>query len=201
MKSFLSFLLIVTIGVSPVLTRGQSTAQDQDEVIRFRSNEVRLDVVVKDKKGRPIRDLKAADFEVLEDGVAQKVESFRFVTRETNSAKTETKDDKVTAAPATTTAPRPRSAPTVTALVFDRLSPQARYLARKSWPCLCAGRMCRRRVHRRLWNRSEPAHDSELHRRLAVNKRRSRKSDGHRDLNICFRRRKNCARTRIGVLL
>jgi VWFA-related protein len=133
MKQFLSLFLIVTTGLSSALTRGQTPAQDQDEVIRFRSNEVRLDVVVKDKKGRPIRDLKAADFEILEDGVSQKVESFRFVTRETNPAKTDPKDNNVAAAPGTTsTAPPGRSTPTVTALVFDRLSPEARSLARKA---------------------------------------------------------------------
>ena len=65
MKQFLSLLLIVTIGFSSLLTRGQTPVQDQDDVIRVRSNEVRLDVVVKDKKGRPIKDLKATDFEVL----------------------------------------------------------------------------------------------------------------------------------------
>jgi hypothetical protein len=73
MKSFLSLLLIAAIGL-------QAVSQEQDEVIRVRSNEVRLDVVVKDKKGRPIKDLKASDFEILEDGVPQKVESFRLVT-------------------------------------------------------------------------------------------------------------------------
>src|ERR1051325_7340264 len=76
MKSFLSLLIIAAIGL-------QAVSQEQDEVVRVRSNEVRLDVVVKDKKGRPIRDLKASDFEILEDGVPQKVESFRFVSRET----------------------------------------------------------------------------------------------------------------------
>src|SRR6478672_473763 len=85
MKTFLSLLLVVSIGFSPVLTRGQTPARDQDDVVRVRSNEVRLDVVVKDKKGRPIKDLKQADFEVLEDGVPQKVESFRFVTREASA--------------------------------------------------------------------------------------------------------------------
>ena len=73
MKSFLSLLLIAAIGL-------QAVSQEQDEVIRVRSNEVRLDVVVKDKKGRPIKDLKASDFEILEDGVPQKVESFRSAT-------------------------------------------------------------------------------------------------------------------------
>ena len=134
MKTFLSLLLIVSTGFSPVLTRAQTPAQDQDDVVRVRSNEVRLDVVVKDKKGRPIRDLKAGDFEVLEDGVAQKVESFRFVSREAAPAGTETKNDKVAGntTGTTTSAPSPRSTPTVTALVFDRLSPEARSLAKKA---------------------------------------------------------------------
>ena len=40
MKSFLSLLLITAIGL-------QAVSQEQDEVIRVRSNEVRLDVKVK----------------------------------------------------------------------------------------------------------------------------------------------------------
>src|ERR1044072_7089472 len=94
MRSFLSLLLSITTAFAPVVVWGQNPAQDQDEVIRVRSNEVRLDVVVKDKKGRPIKDLKATDFEVLADGVAQKVESFRFVTREAPANVAEKKDDK-----------------------------------------------------------------------------------------------------------
>src|SRR5215212_8010148 len=68
MKSFLSLLLIIFPAFPPV----PLSAQDQDEVIRVRSNEVRLDVVVRDKKGRPVKDLNATDFEVLEDGVPRK---------------------------------------------------------------------------------------------------------------------------------
>src|SRR4051812_14470954 len=118
MRSFLTLLLSITTAFSPLVVWGQTTAQDQDEVIRVRSNEVRLDVVVKDKKGRPVKDLKATDFEVLEDGVTQKVESFRFVTREAVPNTAEKKDDK--SAEIETTAPEApkRSAPTVTALVF-----------------------------------------------------------------------------------
>jgi VWFA-related protein len=133
MKPFLSLLLVVTTAFSSVLTRGQTPLQDQDDVVRVRSNEVRLDVIVKDKKGRPIKDLKASDFEVLEDGVAQKVESFRFVSREATPVKTETKADNTSATAVTTpVTPAQRSTPTVTALVFDRLSPDARNLARKA---------------------------------------------------------------------
>src|SRR5689334_6678208 len=121
MKRLLSLFLIVGTVFSPVLLN----AQEPDEVIRVRSNEVRLDVVVKDKKGHQIRDLKASDFEVLEDGVPQKIESFRFVTREGARAIAEAKEQKSDVVTADT-APIPRrSTPSVTALVFDRLSPEA----------------------------------------------------------------------------
>jgi VWFA-related protein len=132
MRTFLSLLLSISTAFSPVAVWGQTTAQDQDEVIRVRSNEVRLDVVVKDKKGRPIKDLSATDFEVLEDGVPQKVESFRFVSREAPANVAEKKDDKSAEVVTTPPAAPKRSAPAVTALVFDRLSPEARSLARKA---------------------------------------------------------------------
>src|SRR5689334_6907199 len=126
MKTFLSLLLMIAFGL-------QAVSQQQEDVIRVRSNEVRLDVVVKDKKGRPIRDLEPGDFEVLEDGVPQKIESFRFVTRENTPRDSESKEGKSPDAPsATTGAPSLRSTPSVTALVFDRLSPEARALARKA---------------------------------------------------------------------
>ena len=133
MRTLLSLLLITTIGVSPLLVCGQTApAQEQDDVVRVRSNEVRLDIVVKDKKGRPVRDLKASDFEVLEDGVPQKLESFRFMSREASAAESAIKDNKATAAGRNPTAPAKRTTPAVTALVFDRLSPEARSLARKA---------------------------------------------------------------------
>src|SRR5213594_476622 len=82
MKQFVSLLLAIGLSLSVLNRIGGQTAQSQDEVIRFRTNEVKLDIVVKDKKGRPVKDLTAADFEVLEDGVSQKISSFRFVNRE-----------------------------------------------------------------------------------------------------------------------
>lgn len=128
MKPFLSLVLIICTGFSPALVY----SQQDDDVVRVRSNEVRLDIVVKDKKGRQIKDLKVTDFEVMEDGVPQKVESFRFVTREPGTATTPETKDNTSPTTATTPAPASRSTPTVTALVFDRLSPEARSLARKA---------------------------------------------------------------------
>ena len=132
MKSLLSLAIAITVGFSPALACGQTSAsQGQDDVVRFRSNEVQLDIVVKDKKGRPVKDLKAADFEVFEDGVSQKVASFEFITREAAPAK-DAKSKLPTTSPVTTPTPIKRSTPAITALVFDRLSPEARALARKA---------------------------------------------------------------------
>jgi VWFA-related protein len=134
MKSFGALLLIITTGLSPAPVCGQTVPpQDQDEVVRFRSNEVRLDVVVRDKKGRPIKDLKPGDFEVFEDGVPQKVESFQFISKEAATGKSSSNENQpTTPGPTATPAPPKRSTPSVTALVFDRLSPEARALARKA---------------------------------------------------------------------
>ena len=42
---------------------------------------VAIDVVVRDKKGRLVKNLTAADFEIVEDGAKQQVESFTVVAR------------------------------------------------------------------------------------------------------------------------
>lgn len=48
----------------------------QDEVVRVKSNLVNIDVLVKDKKGKYVADLKAEDFTIFENGVQQKLEFF-----------------------------------------------------------------------------------------------------------------------------
>src|ERR1044072_85627 len=135
MKSFLSLFLAIGLSLSFLNRIGGQTPQKQDEVLRFRTNEVKLDIVVKDKKGRPIKDLTAADFEILEDGVGQKIQSFNFVNRETTAAATSSPERKENNAQPPSTQPAPltvRTSPGITALVFDRLSPEARSLAKKA---------------------------------------------------------------------
>jgi len=56
--------------------------------VKIPTNEVLLDVVVHDKKGRPVRDLKPEDLEVYEDGVRQTPSKFTLVgDAQANSAK------------------------------------------------------------------------------------------------------------------
>jgi VWFA-related protein len=82
----------------PVTTLPPSSAQTLQEqntgsTIRIRSDEVLLDVIVRDKKGRPVRDLKPAEIEVYENGVRQTVNALQLiesaaVTDETGKAST-----------------------------------------------------------------------------------------------------------------
>ncbi|MFL6274775.1 MAG: VWA domain-containing protein [Blastocatellia bacterium] len=137
MKIFVSLLLLIIVSLSNSLSVIAQTPQQpsqDDQVVRVRTTEVALDIVVKDKKGRPVKDLTAGDFEVYEDGVRQRIESFRFVVREAPIARggntAERKADKP--APVPQPVLSGASTPGVIALVFDRLSPEARSLARKA---------------------------------------------------------------------
>ena len=53
-------------------------------VIRSTTQEVLLDAVVRDKKERLIRNLKPDEIRVLEDGVPQKLQTFRFTDTESD---------------------------------------------------------------------------------------------------------------------
>jgi VWFA-related protein len=57
----------------------QQPANPDQPVFRTGINTVRVDVIVSDKQGNPVADLKQSDFEVFEDGKPQKVEAFRLV--------------------------------------------------------------------------------------------------------------------------
>jgi VWFA-related protein len=120
----LHILLAAALIASPFPLR----AQDEQK-IRISTTEVVLDVVVRDKKGRPVKDLSASDFEVYEDGVRQDIQSFRLVVREPKAiADTLPKPEKQSQPGVQ----RETSSINLVALVFDRLSPNARALAHKA---------------------------------------------------------------------
>jgi VWFA-related protein len=56
-------------------TAGQP--QKQEPSVRLRTDEVVVDAIVTDKKNRPVMNLTADDFDVFEDGVKQRIASFR----------------------------------------------------------------------------------------------------------------------------
>jgi VWFA-related protein len=61
-------------------TTAQQAAANSAPVIRTTAGEVLLDVVVTDKKGHVIKDLKPGDVTVLDNGAPQKIRSFELVS-------------------------------------------------------------------------------------------------------------------------
>jgi VWFA-related protein len=57
----------------------QQPPPQQPPVFRTGISFVRVDAIVTDKQGNPVVDLKQTDFDVLEDGKPQTIETFRFV--------------------------------------------------------------------------------------------------------------------------
>jgi VWFA-related protein len=90
-----------------------------------------VDVVVRDRQGKPVTGLTSADFEIQEDGVLQEIGSFTPVNRAGPPMLTRADAPAAPPAPAAPSAPAP-VAPEVIALVFDRLSGEARALAHKA---------------------------------------------------------------------
>jgi VWFA-related protein len=132
-NTWISYTLMVCLTLTGF---AQTPVGQRDQSVKIGTSEVQLDLVVKDKKGKMLRDLKVSDFEIFEDGVKQQVESFRLVSRgvvvEPPAKGEEAKAENKTA---TTTASRP-AMPKVTrdsdtgisavAIVFDRLNQDAR---------------------------------------------------------------------------
>jgi VWFA-related protein len=90
---------------------------------------VMVDVVVRDRRGEPVRDLKPSDFQILEDGIPQTLGSFTAVFEGNAAAVTPSGPAPPGAEVAIGSPPLVDAGPAVTALVFDRLSPESRRLA------------------------------------------------------------------------
>jgi VWFA-related protein len=99
---------------------------------------VLVDVVVRDRNGRPLTDLDAADFELAEDGAGQKIDSFTRVSRGGGigvSVGWRSPGTTVVAPPspaATPDGPARSSDEAATGIVFDQLSSEALGLAQKA---------------------------------------------------------------------
>ncbi len=81
-----AFVVIVALAALAVLAPSRPSAQSghsspDGQSFTAATTAILVDVVVRDRKGRPVTDLTGADFEVAEDGVLQKVDTFARVTR------------------------------------------------------------------------------------------------------------------------
>jgi VWFA-related protein len=115
---------------------GGDAAQDRppqgtQAVFRSATDLVVLDIVVRDRRGQIVRDLKPSEIEIQEDGAAQHVAQFRFfeggvlVSGDLPASSTPSR-------PVTTDSSTVKTLhhPNLVTMVFDQLGPQARVLAR-----------------------------------------------------------------------
>jgi VWFA-related protein len=129
---------LLLAGAVEMPLRSQAPARP-DQIYTSAATAILVDVVVRDRKGRPVTDLDAADFEIFEDRVAQKVDTFSRVSRGggiglnvawRSPASTTA---VMTSRPAGAAETAPNQAPEATvALVFDRLSPESLRLAQRA---------------------------------------------------------------------
>jgi VWFA-related protein len=94
---------------------------------------VTVDVVVRDRRGEPVTNLQREDFQLFEDGTLQEVKDFARVGNTSQPASQAAEDSVPTDTPTAKEIAGSAStvAPTFVALVFDRLSPEARALAHR----------------------------------------------------------------------
>src|SRR5215471_5039351 len=116
-----SIVSILAIQLAAVCFAQTDSSRQGDQKIVLGTSEVVVDVVVRDKKGRPVKDLSAADFEIYEDGAKQQIQSFQLHQRESGAA-AYTAETKIGTNPV---APSHKefAGANVIAFVFDHLSP------------------------------------------------------------------------------
>lgn len=126
-------LTLVALLGAPV---GLPATQETPPQFPVESARVTVDVVVHDRQGRPVTDLTAADFEVLEDGVPQRVDQFVPAVLPSPEASGAAGQMVLSADgrgdEATPTAADAPSGHAAIALVFDRLSTQGRVAAQEA---------------------------------------------------------------------
>ncbi|HEY3744345.1 MAG TPA: VWA domain-containing protein [Bryobacteraceae bacterium] len=117
-----------------VLARAQVPTKPPEHVIGATTQEVMLDLVVRDKKGRLVRNLKPGEIEVFDDGASRKLRSFRAIGG-TDPALA-SNDQHATAAERAVSAVKealnPMREPRLVTLVFDQLLPAQRPYAKQA---------------------------------------------------------------------
>jgi VWFA-related protein len=130
LRSILAFLLLTcllltTFAQVPRQTSPPTTQvpNDHDDVVKITTNLVQVDAVVT-KDGKYVKDLRAEDFEIFEDGRKQEITSFAYISNlpisSSSSTSSATKPDK-SAPPNLIRTPRVEDPRRIIALVVDDL--------------------------------------------------------------------------------
>lgn len=135
-RAALAFFLITLLTAArgfpeQATTPGQEAKREQR--IQMVSEAVLVDVVARDRRGRPIRDLKKEEIEVFEEGIKQEIISFRLIDE---TVYTVSRPSSRPAQPEPPPAITPRTDAqrhiNLVTLVFERLGTEGRQLARQA---------------------------------------------------------------------
>jgi len=108
----------------------------QRDVFRVETEVVLLDVVVRDKKGRTVRDLRSDELQVFEDDARQEIGGFRFLDSRAIGEAAEAAAEEAEASGSAPAPPPPRPGESrhlnLVTLLFDQLDVDGRNIARKA---------------------------------------------------------------------
>lgn len=76
---FLSFVILFASTLAFAQTPTATPPNDDGDVVKISTNLIQLDVVVTDKKGNQVTDLKPEDFEIYENGKKQDITNFSYI--------------------------------------------------------------------------------------------------------------------------
>ena len=126
------------VGLAAPAAQERAASQAPDGPYVSRTTAILVDVVVRDKKGKPVTDLTAADFRILEDDVQQEIGSFALINRGSGigiDVRFKQPDDTTVV---DASAPKPSSnaeleaLPASTAIIFDALSADALAMSQRA---------------------------------------------------------------------
>jgi VWFA-related protein len=127
----LALCLLLSGAYPAVRAQQQPPAPRASGIVQAETTAILVDVVVRDRRGQPVTDLTSNDFELSEDGVLQDIGALTRYTSDVDAAVV----TATTTAPPSAGAAKPPAELTpepIIALIFDRLSPEARVIARKA---------------------------------------------------------------------
>lgn len=103
-------------GARPQQPTSDTAAKPQKPVATYETSSsiVLLDIVVRDRKGNPVRDLRPEEVRITEDGVARELTAFRLVEGQVS-------EERVTGPVPTSLQPNPNRQVSLVTMVFDKV--------------------------------------------------------------------------------
>jgi VWFA-related protein len=124
MKKFIlaPLFIFVVLAMTAAAQKPSPTPPADDDVVKISTNLIQVDVTVTDSSGKIVKDLKADDFEIYENGEKQKISNFSFVSSVKEKEETVKKPNEKIAVPVPTAELKPEQVRRTFALVVDDLS-------------------------------------------------------------------------------